>query len=110
MSKVTLPVKNDPCYFSENDEFGIEWANRHAMFHVFGRYRHLCQIAGGSPYQVTRGVRLRTYRLKLQPDKCEFLRNEVNYLRHQITEAGVRPNPQMVAAIEQFPIPLPRSS
>jgi hypothetical protein len=33
--------------------------------------------------------RLRTYKLKLQPDKREFLRKEVNYLGHQITEAGV---------------------
>ena len=49
--------------------------------------------------------RLRTYKLKLQPDKCEFLRKEVNYLGHQITEAGVRPDPQKVAAIQQFPIP-----
>jgi hypothetical protein len=49
--------------------------------------------------------RLRTYKLKLQPDKCEFLRKEVNYLGHQITEAGVRPDPQKVAAIEQFPTP-----
>ena len=32
--------------------------------------------------------RLRTNKLKLQPDKCEFLRKEVNYLGHQITEAG----------------------
>jgi hypothetical protein len=30
--------------------------------------------------------RLRTHRLKLQPDKCEFLRKEFNYLGHQITE------------------------
>jgi hypothetical protein len=43
--------------------------------------------------------RLRTYRLKLQPDKCEFLRKEVNYLGHQITEAGIRPGSQKVAAI-----------
>jgi len=28
------------------------------------------------------------HKLKLQPDKCEFLRKEVNYLGHQITEAG----------------------
>ena len=34
-----------------------------------------------------------------------FLRKEVNYLGHQITEAGVRPDPQKVAAIQQFPIP-----
>jgi hypothetical protein len=49
--------------------------------------------------------RLRKYKLKLQPDKCEFLRTEVNYLGHQITELGVRPNPHKVAAIEQFPTP-----
>ena len=49
--------------------------------------------------------RLRTYKLKLQPDKCEFLRKEVNYLGHQITETGVRPDPQKIVAIEQFPTP-----
>ena len=49
--------------------------------------------------------RLRIHKLKLQPDKCEFLRKEVNYLGHKITEAWVRPDPQKVAAIEQFPTP-----
>jgi hypothetical protein len=49
--------------------------------------------------------RLRTYRLKLQPDKCEFLRKDGNYLGHQITEARVRPDPQKVASIEQFSTP-----
>jgi len=29
--------------------------------------------------------RLQMYKLKLQPDKFEFLRKEVNYLGHQIT-------------------------
>jgi transposase InsO family protein len=49
--------------------------------------------------------RLGTYKLKLQPEKCEFLRKEVSYLGHQIMEAGVRLNPKKVAAIEQFPTP-----
>ena len=49
--------------------------------------------------------RLRMDKLKLQPDKFESLRTEVNYLGYQITEAGVRPDPQKVAAIEQFPTP-----
>jgi len=30
-------------------------------------------------------------RPRLQPEKCEFLRKEVNYLGHQITEAGLKP-------------------
>jgi len=49
--------------------------------------------------------RLRMYKLKLQPDKCEFLRKEVNYLGHQMTEAGIRPDPQKVMAVEQLPTP-----
>jgi len=34
-------------------------------------------------------ARLRKYRLKLQPKKCEFLRKEVNYLGYIVTEPGV---------------------
>ena len=49
--------------------------------------------------------RLRTYKLKLQPEKCQFLRKEVTYLGHQITNAGVRLDPQKVAKIERFPTP-----
>ena len=49
--------------------------------------------------------RLRTYRLKLQPEKCEFPRKEVNYLEHQITEAGVKSDPQKMAAITSYPTP-----
>jgi len=49
--------------------------------------------------------RLHTYELKVQPEKCQFLRKEVSYLGHQIMVAGVWPNPQKVAAIERFPTP-----
>jgi hypothetical protein len=56
-------------------------------------------------HSLNRTERLRTHNLKLQPGKCEFLRKEVNYLGHQITETGVRPDPQKVVAIEQFPTP-----
>ena len=49
--------------------------------------------------------RLRTYRLKLQLEKCEFLRKEVNYLGHQIMKAGVKLDPQKVATITSYPTP-----
>ena len=49
--------------------------------------------------------RLRLHHLKLQPDKCQFLRKEVSYLGHQITETGVRPDPKKVEEIERFPTP-----
>lgn len=49
--------------------------------------------------------RLRKANLKLQPDKCEFLRKEVTYLGHIISTNGVRPDPQKITAVENFPRP-----
>jgi len=47
--------------------------------------------------------RLRKYKLKLQPKKCQFLQKEVSYLGHVIMEDGVRPEPHKVAAVEGSP-------
>jgi Reverse transcriptase (RNA-dependent DNA polymerase). len=49
--------------------------------------------------------RLRSANLKLQPDKCEFLRKEVGYLGHVIGKDGVRPDPGKIEAVKNFPIP-----
>ncbi|XP_048515544.1 uncharacterized protein LOC125502056 [Athalia rosae] len=49
--------------------------------------------------------RLRSANLKLQPDKCEFLRKEVNYLGHIISEEGLKPDPKKLDAVKNFPIP-----
>jgi hypothetical protein len=49
--------------------------------------------------------RLRKHRLKLQPDKCEFLRKEVTFLGHKISEKGVEPDSKKVEAVRQFPTP-----
>lgn len=50
-------------------------------------------------------ARLRAANLKLQPDKCEFLRPEVMYLGHIIGRDGVRPDPKKVEAVQNFPQP-----
>ena len=47
-------------------------------------------------------ARLRANNLQLQPDKCEFLRKEVAYLGHIITETGVQPNPSVIKAILDY--------
>lgn len=49
--------------------------------------------------------RLRTFNLKLHPSKCSFMRKEVNYLGHVITDQGVKPNPQKIQSVVNFPIP-----
>lgn len=49
--------------------------------------------------------RLRKYSLQLQPPKCEFLRHEVKYLGHIITENGVKPDPEKISCVMNYPIP-----
>lgn len=43
--------------------------------------------------------------LKIQCDKCEFLRKEVDFLGHVVTTEGVRPNPRKIEAVQNWPIP-----
>lgn len=49
--------------------------------------------------------RISQFNLKIQPDKCEFLRKEVMYLGHLITENGVKPDPKKVTAVLNYPTP-----
>lgn len=49
--------------------------------------------------------RLRNNNLKLQPDKCEFLRKEIMYLGHVISDSNVQPNPDKIKAVAEFPLP-----
>lgn len=49
--------------------------------------------------------RLKEANLVLAPEKCQFLRREVGYLGHVISENGVKPCPKKIAAVQKFPIP-----
>lgn len=49
--------------------------------------------------------RLRKANFKIQMDKTEFLRKEVGYLGHIVTPNGVKPNPEKIKIIKNYPIP-----
>lgn len=49
--------------------------------------------------------KLSEHQLKLQPDKCEFLKTEVMYLGHLITQNGVKPDPKKIEAVMNYPVP-----
>lgn len=49
--------------------------------------------------------KLREHNLKLQPDKCEFLRKEVAYLGRIISDKGLLPNPDKIKAIQEIKVP-----
>ena len=43
--------------------------------------------------------------LRLKPKKCSFLKEEVLYLGHVVSEKGVRPDPAKVEKMRQYPVP-----
>jgi hypothetical protein len=49
--------------------------------------------------------RLKENGLKVQLDKCEFLRKEINYLGHVISENGVAPDPSKIEKVKNYPRP-----
>ncbi|KAL4103382.1 hypothetical protein QTP88_018759 [Uroleucon formosanum] len=49
--------------------------------------------------------RLRNHNLKIQPTKCEFLKQQCMYLGHIISENGIRPDPEKIKSVLQFLIP-----
>lgn len=49
--------------------------------------------------------RIRKFNLKLQPTKCEFMRKEVTFLGHVITDQGVKPDPRKTKCVLEFPVP-----
>ena len=43
--------------------------------------------------------------MKLQPAKCKFICEEVEYLGHAVTSKGLKPNMKNLTAVKEFPVP-----
>ena len=48
---------------------------------------------------------LREYNLKLKPLKCSLFKEEINYLAHKVSKAGIRPSDINVKAIAGYALP-----
>lgn len=49
--------------------------------------------------------KLQEFKIKVEPEKCKFLRNELCYLGHVITDSAVKPDPGNVNSVREFPTP-----
>ena len=49
--------------------------------------------------------RLRDANVKLNPKKCSFFKQRVEYLGHVVTPEGISPNPDKVRVVQEFPTP-----
>lgn len=50
-------------------------------------------------------TRLRTVNLKLNPEKCDFLRKEILYLGHVVSADGIKPDPEKTRVLKDYPVP-----
>lgn len=49
--------------------------------------------------------RLREANVRLKPNKCHFVKPEVEYSGHIVSAEGLRPNPSKIRAVTEFPVP-----
>ncbi len=49
--------------------------------------------------------RFRTEGLKLKPQKCHFCKPEVLYLGHIVGKDGIKPNPDKIITVQNYPVP-----
>ena len=49
--------------------------------------------------------RLQEHNFKLKPSKCEFLKSEITYLGHIVSQEGIRTDPEKTEAVKSWPIP-----
>ena len=54
--------------------------------------------------------RLRRVNLTLKPEKCFFVRREVKYLGHVISQSGISPDPDKTNKVMNIPVPSDVSS
>jgi hypothetical protein len=49
--------------------------------------------------------KLKQANLTLNPSKCHFAKEEVNYLGHILSKSGIQVNPEKISAVSTFPVP-----
>ena len=49
--------------------------------------------------------RLRNAKLRLNPEKCQFCRAELQYLGHVVTREGIQTDPKKISAVADWPAP-----
>lgn len=49
--------------------------------------------------------KLAEHNLKIQVDKCSFLKKETEYLGHVLTSEGMKPNPNKTKCIQEYKLP-----
>lgn len=50
-------------------------------------------------------AKLKKHNLKIQVDKCSFLKTDTEFLGHVLTREGIKPNPEKIQIIQEIEVP-----
>jgi hypothetical protein len=106
MKRCPMGLKTSPSVFSRLMTIAMSGLNYNKCF----IYLDDCIIIGNSIENHNKNLvavleRLRKVNLKLNPLKCEFLRTEMIYLGHKITNQGIFPDPNKITTLQSYPTP-----
>jgi len=105
-NRMPFGLKNAPATFQRTMEIVLRELDGKICF----VYLDDIIIFGETKEEVLRNLekileRLEEVGLKIKLSKCSFLKQEVKYLGHIVTGDGIRPNPDKLKAIKEYPVP-----
>lgn len=103
---VPFGLTNAPANFSRLIEFTMRGLPYEKIF----TFLDDILISGTTVNEMLGGLkevfkRLRAYNLKLNVKKCQFGMTRVKYLGHIVSSDGVRPDPDNVSKVQNYPVP-----
>lgn len=106
MKRLPMGLKTSPSAFSRLMTVAVSGLNYESCFVylddliVYGR-----NLESHNKNLIKVFERLREVNLKLNPAKCEFLKKDILYLGHVVSEKGIQPDPEKISALEKWPTP-----
>lgn len=106
MTRLPMGLKVSPSSFSRVMTVAMSGLNYESCFVylddlvIFGN-----NLASHNKNLIKVLQRLREVNLKLNPNKCEFLKKEMLYLGHVISGDGISPDPEKIQAVKNYPVP-----
>lgn len=106
MKRIPMGIKNSPATFQRvADNIFAGLSPEHCLIYlddiiVYGRN------AKEHNFNLLKVLKaIKSNGIKLNPDKCNFLKTEINYLGHNITSAGIFPDKQKLQGLLSLPVP-----
>ena len=104
--RMAFGLRNAPCTFQRvMDNIFREYLNRFCFVYMDDVICFSKSLDEHKQHLKLIFEKLRQFNLKVQIDKCEFFRKDVEFLGHTVTPEGIRPNPSKIKAIQNYPIP-----